>query len=89
MYTLTAKSKRVAKQFYDALMSRKDIPEKLEMLRDKPREEIDAHKLKGRLQGKWGCSLGYDLRMIYEIDDKNKEILVFAVGTHKEVMIKA
>ncbi len=50
-----------------------------------PRNELDAHKLKGRLEGKWSCSLGYDIRMVYEIDDDKKEIVVVAVGSHKEV----
>ena len=43
------------------------------------------HKLKGKLEGKWACSLGYDVRMVYEIEDDNKEIIVVAVGSHKEV----
>jgi len=44
---------------------------------------LDAHKLKGRLRGKWSCSLGADIRMVYEIDDESKEIVVLAVGSHK------
>jgi mRNA-degrading endonuclease YafQ of YafQ-DinJ toxin-antitoxin module len=39
--------------------------------------------LKGKLFGLWGCSLGYDLRMVYKINDETKEIIVFSVGTHK------
>ena len=50
---------------------------------ENPRNELDAHKLKGKLQGKWSCSLGYDIRMVYEIDDENKEIVIVAVGSHK------
>lgn len=59
------------------------MPEKMERLKQNPRMELDAHKLKGKLEGKWSCSLGWDVRMIYEIDDDNKEIVVFAVGSHK------
>jgi len=55
----------------------------LEKLKENPRKELGAHKLKGKLGKKWSCSLGADIRMIYEIDDGNKEIVVVAVGSHK------
>ena len=83
MYRLTTRSRRAEKQFYDVLNSREGIPEKLEKLKIDPRRELDAHKLRGKLDGKWSCSLGGDIRMVYEIDDKNKEIVVVAVGSHK------
>lgn len=84
MYKLATRSKKAEKQFYDALNSRKDVAAKLNKLINNPRNELDAHKLKGKLEGKWSCSLGYDLRMVYEIDDDEKEIVVVAVGSHKE-----
>jgi len=56
----------------------------LEGLRNDPRGKFNAHKLKGKLDGKWSCYLGYDIRLVYEIDDLNKEIVVVAAGTHKE-----
>lgn len=84
MYKFTTRSKKAEKQFNDALSSRKDIAAKLQRLLIAPREELDAHKLKGKLEGKWSCSLGYDLRLVYEIDDDKKEIVVVAVGSHKE-----
>ena len=83
MYKLTTRSKRAEKQFYDVLNSREGIAEKLEKLKLNPRQELDAHKLRGKLEGKWSCSLGWDIRMVYEIDDENKEIVVVAVGSHK------
>ncbi len=83
MYKLTTRSKKAEKQFYDVLNSREGISLKIERLMQNPRKELDAHKLKGKLQGKWSCSLGYDIRMVYEIDDKNEEIVVVAVGSHK------
>jgi len=85
MYNLTTRSKKAEKQFYEILNSRVDISNKLEKLRNNPRKELDAHKLKGKLEGKWSCSLGYDIRMVYEIEDDSKEIIVVAVGSHKEV----
>lgn len=83
MYTITTRTKRAEKQYMDVLTVRHDVPEKLVRLQQNPREELDAHKLKGKLAGKWSCSLGYDLRMIYEIDDDLKEIIVVTVGSHK------
>jgi len=81
MYKLTTRSKKTGKQFYSYL--NKSIENKLKKLMQNPRTELNAHKLKGKLQGKWSCSLGYDIRMVYEIDDENKEIVVVAVGSHK------
>ena len=83
MYKITTRSKKAEKQFYEVLSSRQGIAEKLEKLKQNPRRELDAHKLKGKLEGKWSCSLGSDIRMIYEIDDDNKEIVVVAAGSHK------
>ncbi len=85
MYNFTTRSKRAEKQFYNVLNSRESIREKLERLRIDPRRELNAHKLKGKLEGKYSCYLGWDIRLVYEIDDKNKEIVVVAVGSHKEV----
>ncbi len=81
MYKITTRSKKAEKQFYDYL--NENISEKLKKLMQDPRKELDAHKLKGKLEGKWSCSLGYDIRMVYEIDDENREIVVVAVGSHK------
>jgi len=86
MYKFTTRSKKAEKQFYAALSSRSDVKEKLQRLKINPRKELDAHKLKGKLDGKWSCWLGADLRLIYEIDDKNKEIIVVAAGSHKEYL---
>ncbi len=83
MYKITTRSQRAEKQFYEVLKSGHNVPEKLEKLKQDPRRELDAHKLKGKLDGKWACSLGYDLRLVYEIDDGNKEIVVVAAGSHK------
>ena len=85
MYSFTTRSKKAEKQFYEILNSREGIKEKLEKLKSDPRVMFSAHKLKGRLEGKWSCYLGYDIRLVYEIDDANKEIIVVATGSHKEV----
>ena len=85
MYNFTTRSRKAEKQFYEVLNSREIIREKLQKLKNDPRGQFNAHKLKGRLEGKWSCYLGYDIRLVYEIDDHNKEIVVVAAGSHKEV----
>ena len=85
MYKFTTRSRKAEKQFYEVLNSREIIKEKLEQLKSDPRGQFNAHKLKGKLEGKWSSYLGYDIRIVYEIDDKNKEIIVVAAGSHKEV----
>ena len=81
MYKITKRSRKAERQYNSYLST--NLIEKLERLKNDPRMELDAHKLKGKLKGKWSCSLGADVRMIYEIDDGNKEIVVVAVGSHK------
>jgi mRNA interferase YafQ len=84
MYKFTTRSKKAEKQFYRMLDSQAGIRDKLEMLKKDPRGQFNAHKLKGKLDGKWSCYLGYDIRLVYEINDKNREIVVVAAGSHKE-----
>ena len=57
MYKLTTRSKKAEKQFYEFVNLRKSVPEKLEKLKEDPRKYLDAHKLKGKLEGKWSCYL--------------------------------
>lgn len=83
MYKLTTRSKKAEKQFYHILSTQKGISEKLELIKKDPRRELRAHKLKGKPAGKWSCSFGWDIRMVYEIDEENKEIVIVAVGSHK------
>jgi addiction module RelE/StbE family toxin len=48
---------------------------------------LRTHKLKGRREGCWACSAGYDLRIVFDFveHEGNQAILLFAVGTHDEV----
>lgn len=48
-----------------------------------PRRANGAHPLHGRLEGKWSCWLGYNIRMVYSIDDRQEMIIIEAVGSHK------
>jgi len=50
---------------------------------------LSAHKLSGKLSGLWGCSCGYDRRIVFSIEtdpETRKEvILLLDIGTHDEV----
>ncbi len=48
---------------------------------------LKTHKLKGKLEGSWACSVGYDLRIIFEFvqHEGSEAILLEAIGTHREV----
>lgn len=47
--------------------------------------ELRSHKLKGRLAGAWAASLGYDIRLIFELVENGTAILLLALGSHDEV----
>ena len=82
MYEIKTRNKRVKKDLENYIVTRKGIREKLERLKENPRKESGAHPLHGKLAGKWGCWLGSNIRMIYEINDSEKIIVVEAVGSH-------
>jgi mRNA interferase YafQ len=48
---------------------------------------LKTHKLKGKLKTSWGCSGGYDLRIVFSFTKfKGKPaILLETVGTHDDV----
>ncbi len=81
MYEIVTRTKRVEKQYNELVDDKTE--KRLELLKQNPRGKLGAHKLKGNLKDKWSCWLGYNLRMIYEIDDRNKLIIVEAIGSHK------
>ncbi len=72
MYKITTRSKKAEKQFYSFLDGK--TTKKLELLKQNPRTNLGAHKLKGKLKKFWSCWFGSNIRMIYE----NKEIIVVA-----------
>ncbi|WP_449245860.1 type II toxin-antitoxin system RelE/ParE family toxin [Desulfobacca acetoxidans] len=49
--------------------------------------KLKTHKLKGKLEGSWACSVDYDLRILFDfVTFQGKEaILLLTLGTHKEV----
>ena len=50
---------------------------------------LRTHKLGGELEGSWACSVGYDLRIVFEFVHnrraKETEIHLLSLGTHDEV----
>ena len=55
--------KRVIKRQPDL---RGDIEDTLRLLvKDPFVPQLETHKLKGKLSGSWACSVGYDLRIIF------------------------
>lgn len=71
-------------------MLSKDIEETLRLLSKDPfNSQLETHKLKGKLTGSWACSVGYDMRIIFDfVQNSSGEedgILLIEVGTHDEV----
>ncbi len=64
------------------------VQDALEMLAaDSFHPQLKTHKLKGDLAGSWACSVGYDLRIVFDFvqHDGAEAILLKTVGTHDEV----
>ncbi len=65
-----------------------DVRNTLELLaQDAFHPRLRTHKLKGKLEGSWACSVGYDLRIIFRFVqyEGSEAILLETVGTHEEV----
>jgi mRNA interferase YafQ len=50
---------------------------------------LRTHKLKGKLEGSWACSVDYDTRMVFDFVQNpishDEEILLLTIGSHDEV----
>ena len=69
---------------------REEIEKTLRLLLNDPfNPRLETHKLKGKLSGTWACSVGYDLRIIFDfVREENKKednIFLIEIGTHDEV----
>ena len=83
MYKLFTANKKTENMLSKYILVRKDIKNKLDALKIAPRKANGAHPLHGRLKGKWACWFGSNIRAVYNINDKDKFIIIEAVGTHK------
>jgi addiction module RelE/StbE family toxin len=54
---------------------------------DAAHPSLRTHKLRGPLAGCWACSVGYDLRVVFEYAQHGgaEAILLLALGTHDQV----
>lgn len=60
----------------------------LELLSDNAyHPKLKTHKLKGKLERSWACSVGFDLRIIFRFSKYEGQEAVFleTIGTHEEV----
>ena len=69
---------------------RHDIEKTLSLLiKDPFLPQLVTHKLKGKLLGSWACSVGYDLRIVFDFvksnTQKEDDIFLIEIGTHDEV----
>ena len=83
MYSIFIENKKTEKKLNEYIQFRQDIKDKLDKLKLEPRRANGAHPLHGKLDGKWSCWLGSNLRLIYIIDDKKQIIIIQAAGSHK------
>jgi len=83
MYSIFIANTKVEKRLNEYILFRQDIKEKLDRLKLEPRRANGAHLLHGKLDGKWSCWLGSNIRLIYIIDDVEQRIIIQAIGSHK------
>ena len=67
-----------------------DIESALRLLAADPfASQLETHKLRGVLAGSWACSVGYNLRIVFDfVKEKGQRedaILLIDIGTHDEV----
>jgi len=65
-----------------------DLRDALELLEaDAYHPRLRTHKLKGEHDGTWSCSVGRDLRIVFEFVSTvdGEAVLLHSVGTHDEV----
>ena len=69
---------------------RNEIEQTLNLLQqDAFAPSLETHKLKGKLAGLWACSVGYDLRIVFDFvrteGQQEDDIQLLEIGTHDEV----
>ena len=68
----------------------KDIEDTLRILvRDPFAQQLETHKLKGKMTGSWACSVRYNIRIVFDfVKNKNQnddDIFLLEIGTRDEV----
>ena len=72
MYEIHTINSKTEKKLKEYIKSRNDIKQKLDRLSENPFKTNGAHQLHGRLEDKWACWLGSNIRIIYTINNKNR-----------------
>lgn len=58
----------------------------LEQLEDDPRHpRLKLHRLRGQLEGLWAARITYQIRVVFTLNEHDREIVLLDVGTHDEV----
>ncbi|VVB84033.1 Uncharacterised protein [uncultured archaeon] len=83
MYQIFTANPKTEKILRKNIEFKQEIKNKLDKLKENPYKANNAHTLHGELKGKWTCWLGANIRAIYTINEKEKLIIIEAVGTHK------
>lgn len=87
-------STHFAKRFKKLLRNNPQLQNKVLQILDFLQQDpftpaLETHKLKGKLDGKYACTVAFDLRIVFvfEISLENKlaPILLLDIGTHDEV----
>ena len=87
-------SKHFEKRFKKLLRKNPQIQGKvlqvLEFLQQDPFVPVlETHKLKGKLEGKYACTVAFDLRIVFvfeiNLESELAPILLLDIGTHDEV----
>ena len=79
--------KRIARKDPQLTNKARNILDQLS--RDPFHTSLRTHKLKGKLNGSWACSVDYDTRIVFDFvqnpSSHEEEILLLTVGSHDEV----
>lgn len=88
-------SKTFVRAFKRAFKRHPNLKEDIEVIlrllvKDPFAPQLETHKLKGKLSGSWACSIGYDLRIVFDFvknekHDEEDNIFLLEIGTHDEV----
>ena len=77
--------KRIKNSLYDK--QKEDLKIAIETLMDEKEPDMRYfnHPLKGNKKGLYDCHISPDLVLIYEIDKKNKRLILVRIGSHSEL----
>jgi len=77
------KAKKFFKKHPEFIIKFKEIIGKLE--RNPFDNSLKTHKLKGKLESFYACSLNYEYRIVLSIIISDNKIFLIDIGTHDEV----